>query len=121
MQPCAQKILARFWGRKRWARTKLREVVKKNHGKDLGLYRAKVTRFAGKVRELGRLLRLKADLQEVVVSAEYAAQKWKQDKPAEADGDADDEDEDAAGEDLVKKIVLDEAGFWKRSWRRCVS
>jgi hypothetical protein len=58
-------VLNRFWGRKRWARTKLREVAEKNHKKKLGLYRAKVTRFAGKVREMARMLRLKADLQEV--------------------------------------------------------
>lgn len=103
-----QKILARFWGRKRWARTKLREVARKNHGKEIGLYRAKVTRFAGKVRELGRLLRLKADLQEVVVSAEYAAHKFEKDDDA-ADGDA-----DASGSDVVKNIVLDESGFWKK-------
>ena len=103
----SQKVLARFWGRKRWARSKLRETVKKNHKKDLGLYRAKATRFAGHIRELARILRLKADLQEVVVSAEYAAQKWK----PEADGDSDDEATD--GEDIVKKIILDESGFWK--------
>jgi hypothetical protein len=36
------RVLARFWGRKRWARTKLREVTEKNHKKRLGLYRAKV-------------------------------------------------------------------------------
>ena len=59
------RVLNRFWGRKRWARTKLREVAEKNHKKKIGLYRAKVTRFAGKVREMARMLRLKADLQEV--------------------------------------------------------
>ena len=110
----AQKILARFWGRKRWARTKLREVAKRNLGKDVGLYRAKVTRFAGKVRELARILRLKSFLQEVVVSAEYSQQKWSKDE-AEADDQADDEaDATADGEDIVKKLILDEAGFWKK-------
>lgn len=99
------KVLNRFWGRKRWARTKLREVAEKNHGKKIGLYRAKATRFAGKVREMARVLRLKADLQQVVVTAEYAAQKWKKD-------DDDDEEDDADG-DKVKKIILDEDGFWK--------
>lgn len=68
-----QRILNRFWGRQRWAHTKLREVTWKNHKKKIGLYRAKATRFAGKVREMARVLRLKADLQEVVISAEYAA------------------------------------------------
>ena len=84
---------------------KLREVAEKNHGKKIGLYRAKATRFAGKVREMARVLRLKADLQQVVVTAEYAAQKWKKD-------DDDDEEDDADG-DKVKKIILDEDGFWK--------
>ena len=42
-----QTILARFWGRTRWARTRLRELIKLKHNKDFGLYRAKVTRFAG--------------------------------------------------------------------------
>jgi hypothetical protein len=62
------RVLNRFWGRKRWARTKLREVAEKNHKKKIGLYRAKVTRFAGKVREMARMLRLKADLQEVRIA-----------------------------------------------------
>ena len=100
------KVLARFWGRKRWARTKLREVAEKNHGVKIGLYRAKATRFAGKVREMARMLRLKGDLQQVVVTAEYAMQKWKK-----AD-DEDEDDEDDSGGDPVKKIILDEAGFW---------
>lgn len=43
-------ILHRFWGRTRWPRTKLKELTQQNHGRTLGLYRAKVTRFAGKVR-----------------------------------------------------------------------
>ena len=38
-----------FWGRSRWPRNKLREVARRNHGKQLGLQKAKVTRFAGKV------------------------------------------------------------------------
>ena len=49
-----KRVLNRFWGRKRWCRTKLREVTEKNHGKKLGLYRAAPTRFAGCVREMGR-------------------------------------------------------------------
>ena len=61
------RVLNRFWGRTRWARTKLRETVETNHKKKIGLYRAKVTRFAGKVREMGRMLRLKADLQQVCI------------------------------------------------------
>lgn len=44
-----ESILRVFWGRTRWPRTKLRELTRRNHGKPLGLYRAKVTRFAGKV------------------------------------------------------------------------
>jgi hypothetical protein len=40
-------ILSLFWGRKRWPRRKLREVILTNHGRSFGLYRAKVTRFAG--------------------------------------------------------------------------
>ena len=40
-------ILSLFWGRKRWPRRKLREVILQNHGRSFGLYRAKVTRFAG--------------------------------------------------------------------------
>lgn len=47
-----QRILNRFWGRKRWGRKKLREVVEANHKKKLGLYRAKVTRFGGKIKEI---------------------------------------------------------------------
>eukprot|EP00966_Prymnesium_polylepis_P125710 2906699-Prymnesium_polylepis.1 len=70
-EPKTQKVLNRFWGRTRWARTKLREVAAKNHGRKVGLYRAKATRFAGKVREMGRVLRLKADLQEVAISTAY--------------------------------------------------
>ena len=35
------RVLNRFWGRTRWARTRLREVAATNHGKQIGLYRAK--------------------------------------------------------------------------------
>ena len=104
------KILDRFWGRTRWARTKLREVAAKNHKKKIGLYRAKATRFAGKVREMGRVLRLKADLQEVVISAAYAQQKWPKKKK---DTDAEEQQGELDGEGGVKKILLDEDGFWK--------
>jgi hypothetical protein len=45
-----EHILHRFWGRTRMPRTKLLERTTANHGKKLGLYRAKVTHFAGKVR-----------------------------------------------------------------------
>ena len=108
------KVLNRFWGRTRWARTKLREVVLKNHKKKLGLYRAKKTRFAGKVREMARVLRLKRDLQEVVISEAYAKQKWK--KASKKDDEEEEEEEEGEqldGEGGVKKIVLDEDGFWK--------
>ena len=35
-------LLNRFRGRQRWPRIKLREVVVVNHGREIGLYRAKV-------------------------------------------------------------------------------
>ena len=119
-----EHVLHRFWGRTRWPRTKLKETTLANHGKTLGLYRAKATRFGGKVccscalahapatslvltgsfrvyaraqyRQLARALRLKADLQQVVVSREYADRGL--DEGAEAD---------------VKQILLDEGEFWK--------
>ena len=108
-------MLNRFWGRKRWARTKLKEVAAKNHGKRIGLYRAKQTRFAGKVREMARMLRLKADLQEVVGSAEYGKQKWKptqKEKEAAAEDAEEEEEEEEDGLDPIKKILQDESGFW---------
>ena len=49
-------ILNLFWGKKRWPRTKLREVIAVNHKKEFGLYRPKATRFAGNMRALGRML-----------------------------------------------------------------
>ena len=104
-----RKVLNRFWGRKRWCRTFLRETVLKNHKKKLGLYRAAPTRFAGHVKEMGRMLRLKADLKYAVDSPEYAKQDFKKKKGSEeADGD-----DDVDGEGGVKKILLDEEGFWK--------
>ena len=109
------RVLNRFWGRKRWSRMKLREVAEKNHKKKIGLYRAKLTRFAGKVREMARMLRLKADLQEVAISAEYGAHKWnltvKEKEALAADEEAEEETDD--GEDAIKKILFDEPGFWK--------
>ena len=93
-----QKIINRFRGRTRWPRNRLREVVLRNQGKNMGLYRAKDTRFAGKVKEMARVLRLKLDLQEVVGSADYAKQKFK--------------DDAASGTDDVKAIVQDELGYW---------
>ena len=71
IQQC-KAILQIFWGRTRWPRLKLKETIRKNHeGATWGLYRAKATRFAGNVKEMARILRAKASLQEVVVSAEY--------------------------------------------------
>lgn len=103
-----QKILNRFWGKKRWARKKLREIVEKNHRKKLGLYRAKATRFAGKVKEMARCLRLRNDLQEVVSSFEYAQQNF-----GAMFAESSEEDADGTGMvDNVKMIVLDEQGFW---------
>ena len=95
----------------RGSRKKLREIIKTNHGKDFGLYRAKATRFAGKFREMSRLLRVKADLQQVVVSAEYASHKF-----SSRGRTADEEEGEALDANIgnrVKAIILDEDGFWK--------
>jgi hypothetical protein len=71
------KVLALFWGKKRWPRKKLREVIAANHnGAQFGLYRAKQTRFAGRYRELSRMLRVKAELMQVVVSNEYNSHRF---------------------------------------------
>lgn len=99
-------------------------MILKNHNKKFGLYRAAPTRFAGRVREVARLLRVKNDLQEVVVSAEYKDWVEKERKragkktvaPAETE-DNDETEEDsfdvAHGVDAVKACILDENGFWK--------
>ena len=65
-----QLVLKLFWGRKRWPRRRLREAIYTRTGLCFGLYRAKVTRFAGKFREMQRLLRVKEDLQGIVGTAE---------------------------------------------------
>ncbi|KAL1527820.1 hypothetical protein AB1Y20_009203 [Prymnesium parvum] len=108
-----QKVLKRFWGKTRWARARLREVTTKNHGHEIGLHRAKVTRFAGKVREMGRILRLKGDLQQIVVSPDYTAQKFilHEDTNNEA-GDTAALGEVLGANDPVRIILLDEDGFW---------
>ena len=103
----ANAILNLFWGKKRWPRTKLREVIAVNHKKEFGLYRPKATRFAGNMRALGRMPRVKADLQQVVVSSEFGEQKFKKGN----------DDDTASGtisgrEHPVKAIILDESGFW---------
>lgn len=104
-------MLKVFWGRKRWARKKLREVTKKNHnGVELGLYRAKVTRFAGKYREMSRMLRCKADLQEICVSSRYAAQG--QSVRREKDRVDDEEGLSPHSFQEAKMILLDE-NFWR--------
>ena len=104
-------VLSLFWGRTRWPRKKLREVIKHNHnGKDIGLYRAKVTRFAGKFREMQRMLRVKEDLKQVVVSREYAQHKFN------CRGRTVDNDDDTLEPGIgprVAEIVLDEKGFWE--------
>lgn len=106
------KVLMRFWGKTRWPRAKLREMTAKNHGKEIGLYRAKVTRFAGKVREMGRILRLKSDLQQIVVTSEYSTTKFK--KTTNNGAELDHTGGTILGaNDLVKVIILDEEGFWK--------
>eukprot|EP00966_Prymnesium_polylepis_P115918 2679387-Prymnesium_polylepis.1 len=102
-----KKILNRFWGRKRWCRNKLCEVVLKNHGKKLGLYRAAPTRFAGVVREMGRVLRLKADLKYIVDLPEYMQQDYGK-KRGEDDGD-----DDVVGEGGVRAIILNDVGYWE--------
>lgn len=104
-------MLALFWGRSRWPRKKLRETIAKNHGRQFGLYRAKVTRFAGKFREMSRMLRVKADLQQVVVSAEYAAHKF-----SGRGRTADEEEGEVLDTNIgarVKAIILDDANFWE--------
>ena len=88
----------------------MKEVTLHRLGKKLGLYRAAPTRFAGFVREMGRMLRLKADLKYIVDLHEYAAQDFRKKKAA--DGTAEDPD-DLDGEGGVRMIVLDEEGFWK--------
>ena len=85
------------------------EVVWRNHKKKLGLYRAAPTRFAGHVREMGRMLRLKAELKYIVDLPEYAKLDFRK-KGNDADGDADD---DTDGEGGVRAILLDEEGFWR--------
>lgn len=90
-----KSILSLFWGMKRWPRLKLREVISKNHdGAKWGLYRAKATRFAGKIREMARLLRAKNDLMEVVMSSEYNQKKASFSRKGRVAGtDADDDTE----------------------------
>lgn len=107
-----KKVINRFRGRKQWTRNKLREVVEKNHGKPLGLYRAAETRFAGHVKEMGRILRLKADLKYIVDLPEYSAQDYSQKKKS-GERDAHDGDDELDGEGGVKQILLNEDGFWK--------
>lgn len=112
-----RKVLSLFWGKKRWPRLKLREVITANHdGAKWGLYKAKQTRFAGKIREMARLLRARNDLQEVVVSSDYNKRKAKLNKQGrvreeEDVGEGEDECTTSIA-DEVKSIVLDENGFW---------
>lgn len=115
-----QRILARFWGKTRWPRAKLKEITKSNHGHSLGLYRAKETRFAGKFLELSRALKLKADLKQVVVSKEYEEKRYgssKRDVERETaqddDGTNDESPAPASDVDDVAALILDEGGFWK--------
>lgn len=109
-------VLKLFWGRKRWPRMKLREVVAANHdGAKWGLYKAKPTRFAGRIREMARLLRAKNDLQEIVVSAEYVKRKTKFNSRGRTRNDDEDDDEEVLEEnvgDTVRNILLDERDFW---------
>ena len=55
-------------------------------------------------------------MHQVAISAEYAAQKWtltQKEKEAAAAAEEDDEEEETDGEDPIKKILFDEAGFWR--------
>ena len=107
-----QLVLKLFWGRKRWPRRRLREAIYKRTGLCFGLYRAKVTRFAGKFREMQRLLRVKEDLQGIVVTAEYARQKFSTRGRREEDlQDGEVLDRDIGS--TVRAILLDEEAFWK--------
>lgn len=114
IQQC-KAILKIFWGRTRWPRLKLKETIRKNHeGATWGLYRAKATRFAGNVKEMARILRAKASLQEVVVSAEYCKRMKDLDHKANLpffDGAGDDGVTTTA--EQVRTILLDEAHFWE--------
>jgi len=71
---------------------------------------------AGKFREMCRLLRVKNDLQQVVVSSDYSAQSFTKRGTtavaAAADDNDDDEQLDADIGQRVKNIILDERGFW---------
>jgi hypothetical protein len=103
-----RKVLNRFWGRKRWCRMKLREVALRNHGKKLGLYRAAPTRFAGHVREMGRMLRLKAELKYIVDLPQYRQMDFRKKRADDADAD-----DDVEGEGGIRAILLNEMGFWE--------
>ena len=59
---------------------------------------------------MSRLLRVKADLQQVVISADYAKQKFSR-GGAQAAEDGEELDKDIGSK--VKAIILDEEGFWK--------
>lgn len=110
-----QLILRRFWGKTRWPRTKLKEIARNNHGKAIGLYRAKETRFAGKYLELARAMKLKGDLQQVVVSSQYTEKRYgssSQDRDYDDDTDVVRTTTDDNVDD-VKAIILDDQGFWK--------
>eukprot|EP00966_Prymnesium_polylepis_P026243 605321-Prymnesium_polylepis.1 len=61
---------------------------------------------------MARMFRLKADLQEVAISAAYAQQKWKEASKKNDEEDDEEDDEELDGEGGVKKILLDEDGFW---------
>lgn len=119
-----KSVLNLFWGRSRWPRLKLKQTISSNHnGASWGLYRAKATRFAGNIREMSRLLRAKNDLQEVVVSAEFARRQAELDargriRPQQLEQEQVQDDlvdnDDGGPKDCqsVKQILLDENGFW---------
>eukprot|EP00965_Chrysotila_dentata_P204303 6182255-Pleurochrysis_carterae.AAC.3 len=104
----ARKVLGRFWGRARWARNRLCKVAYKNHRKRFGLYRAKETRFAGQYRALERLLRLKGDLKEVVVSDDYESQNFATRMTHDDDDHHDNDDDDDSVDPQLKAIILDD-------------
>lgn len=87
------------------------QIMMPPHLMDARVERIQVTRFAGKAREMGRILRLKADLQRVVISADYAAHSFNTAVEDNADPEAP-RRMVLGNNDPVKAIILDEHNFW---------
>ena len=75
------RVLDRFWGRKRWARTKLREVAKKNHKRDVGLWHA----TGDKLVYCHEALHMKAKLQKAAYA--QCVEKWDSDSDSDESED----------------------------------